>query len=85
MLVGALPAVPELPLDTEFPYLHASRSFMHLGYQVYALGIQSRDTEAARPVVFAAILLLVISVASLNLLANHLRSRMRRRIQRQVL
>jgi phosphate transport system permease protein len=80
MLVGAIPAAPDLPLDGEFPYLHASRSFMHLSYQVYVLGMQSQDTEATRPLVFACILVLVILVSILNLAANYLRSQMRRRV-----
>jgi ABC-type phosphate transport system permease subunit len=77
MLVGAVPEAPDLPLDGEFPYLHASRSFMHLGYQVYVLGMQSQDAEATRPLVFACILVLVALVSCLNLAANYLRSRMR--------
>lgn len=80
MLVGALPSVPDLPLDAEFPYLHGSRSFMHLGYEIYTLGFQSQDSEATRPLVFACMLLLVIVVSLLNLTANLLRTRMRARI-----
>ncbi|MCR9294909.1 MAG: ABC transporter permease subunit, partial [bacterium] len=81
MLVGALPRAPELPLDTEFPFLHLSRSFMHLGYQVYAFGIQGQNTEATQPLVFTCILLLVGVVALLNMSANWMRSRMKQRIR----
>jgi phosphate transport system permease protein len=79
MLVGAVPTAPDLPLDGEFPYLHLSRSFMHLGYQIYTLGFQSDDVEATRPMVFASILLLVAVVAVLNLTATLLRGKMRNR------
>ena len=49
MLVGALPNAPELPMDSEFPFFHGSRNFMHLGYQIYSLGFQSQNSEAANP------------------------------------
>jgi ABC-type phosphate transport system permease subunit/ABC-type phosphate transport system auxiliary subunit len=81
MLVGALPSAPDLPLDTEFPYLHASRSFMHLGYQIYTLGLQSPNSEAAKPMVFTCTLLLILIVAALNISAIYLRARLRRRFQ----
>lgn len=79
MLLGALPAVTDLPLDSQFPFLHPSRSFMHLGNQVYSLSQRSSDTEATQPMVFASILLLVLVVASLHLTANLVRARFRAR------
>lgn len=79
MLVGALPVAPELPLDGEFPYLHGSRSFMHLGYQIYWLGFQSQNSEASKPLVFTCTLLLILIVIALNLSAILLRARLRRR------
>ncbi len=81
MLVGALPVAPDLPLDSEFPYFHGSRSFMHLGYQIYWLGFQSQNSEASRPLVFTCTLLLILIVISLNLAAILLRARLRRRFQ----
>ncbi len=79
MLVGALPNAPELPLDGEFPFFHGSRNFMHLGYQIYSLGFQSQNSEAAKPMVFTCTLLLILIVAVLNISAIFLRSRLRRR------
>lgn len=81
MLVGALPVAPDLPLDSEFPYFHGSRSFMHLGYQIYWLGFQSQNSEASKPLVFTCTLLLILIVISLNLAAILLRARLRRRFQ----
>ncbi len=79
MLVGAAKWVPELPLDGEAPYLHPSRSFMHLGFHIYDLGFQSQNSEAAKPMVFTTTLLLIAIIATLNLTAVWLRSRLRRR------
>ncbi len=81
MLVGALPNAPELPLDGEFPFFHGSRNFMHLGYQIYSLGFQSQNSEAAKPMVFTCTLLLILIVAALNIVAIFLRARLRRRFQ----
>lgn len=78
MLVGALPSAPDLPLDSEFPFFHGSRSFMHLGYQIYTLGFQSQNSEAAKPMVFTCALLLILIVAALNLSAIYLRGRLKR-------
>ena len=79
MLVGALPNAPELPMDSEFPFFHGSRNFMHLGYQIYSLGFQSQNSEAAKPMVFTCTLLLILIVAALNIVAIYLRTRLRRR------
>jgi ABC-type phosphate transport system permease subunit len=81
MLVGALPSAPDLPVDTEFPFFHLSRSFMHLGYQIYVMGFQSQNSDAAVPLVFTCTLLLISIVAALNLVAIFLRSRLKRRFQ----
>ncbi|MEZ6138010.1 MAG: ABC transporter permease subunit [Pirellulaceae bacterium] len=81
MLVGALPSAPDLPLDNEFPFFHGSRSFMHLGYQIYTLGFQSPNSEAAKPMVFTCTLLLILIVAALNISAIYLRARLKRRFQ----
>lgn len=81
MLVGAIPLTSDLPLDWEFPFLHGSRSFMHLGFQIYALGFQSQNSEAAKPMVFTATLLLLTIVSLLNLTAIWLRARLRKRFQ----
>ena len=81
MLVGAVKLAPELPLDGVFPFLHGSRSFMHLGFHIYDVGFQSPNSEAARPMVFTTTLLLIAIVALLNITAIRLRSRLRRRYQ----
>lgn len=81
MLVGALASAPDLPLDGEFPFFHGSRSFMHLGYQIYTLGFQSQNSEAAKPMVFTCTLLLILIVAALNISAIYLRSRLKRQFQ----
>ena len=81
MLVGAIPLATELPLDLEFPFFHGSRSFMHLGFQIYSLGFQSQNSEAAKPMVFTATLLLLTIVSMLNITAIWLRARLRKRFQ----
>jgi phosphate transport system permease protein len=81
MLVGAVKLAPELPLDGTFPYVHAQRSFMHLGFHIYDLGFQSQNSEAAKPMVFTTTLLLIGVVFLLNVLAVRLRTRLRRRFE----
>jgi phosphate transport system permease protein len=81
MLVGAVKLAPELPLDGVFPYVHAQRSFMHLGFHIYDLGFQSQNSEAAKPMVFTTTLLLIGVVFVLNVLAVRLRTRLRRRYE----
>ncbi|MDQ3331214.1 MAG: phosphate ABC transporter, permease protein PstA, partial [Planctomycetota bacterium] len=70
---------PELPIDGDAPFIHPSRSFMHLGFHIYDLGFQSPDSEAAKPMVFTTTLLLISLIAILNILAIRLRSRLRKR------
>ncbi len=79
MLVGAVKLAPELPVDGIFPFVHAERSFMHLGFHIYDLGFQSQNSEAAKPMVYTTTLLLISVVAVLNLTAIWLRTRLRRR------
>ncbi len=79
MLVGVVKLAPSLPLDSEFPYLHLEQQFMHLGYHVYDLAMQSPNVEAAMPRAFAVAFLLVAVVALLNLSAVVLRGRLRER------
>jgi phosphate transport system permease protein len=54
---------------------------MHLGFHIYDVGFQSPNVEAARPLVFATALLLVIVIAVLNLTAAALRNRLRENYQ----
>lgn len=79
MLVGAVKLAPELPIDTSFPFAHPERSFMHLGYHLFDLGFHSRNSEAAKPMIFATTLLLIGLIAVLNLLSVWLRARLRQR------
>jgi phosphate transport system permease protein len=79
MLVGVVKLAPTLPLDGNFPYLHLERKFMHLGFHIYDVGFQSPNVEAARPLVYATALLLVLIIIILNLAAIMLRSRLENR------
>jgi phosphate transport system permease protein len=60
MLVGVVKLAPSLPVDGNYPYLHLDQQFMHLGFHIYDVGFQSPNIEAARPLVFATALLLVL-------------------------
>ena len=77
MLVGVVKLAPSLPLDTNFPFLHLERKFMHLGFHIYDVGFQSPNVEAARPLVYATSLLLVFIIVILNLTAIQIRNRLR--------
>ena len=79
MLVGVVKLAPTLPLDGNFPFLHPERKFMHLGFHIYDVGCQSPNVEAARPLVYATALLLVIIIITLNLTAITLRNRLEQR------
>lgn len=81
MLVGVVKLAPSLPLDGNFPFLHLERKFMHLGFHIYDVGFQSPNVEAARPLVFATSLLLVIIIIVLNMFAIRLRNRLRERMR----
>ncbi len=81
MLVGAKNLAQDLPVDTVFPFVHPDRSFMHLGFHVYDVGLQNPDSEAARPMVFTTTLLLIFLIFALNLAAMRIRARLRRRHQ----
>ena len=77
MLVGVVKLAPTLPFDGNFPYLHLDRKFMHLGFHIYDVGFQSPNVEAARPLVYATALLLVLLIIILNLAAIRIRNRLR--------
>ncbi|WP_156508624.1 PstA family ABC transporter permease, partial [Oleiphilus sp. HI0132] len=77
MLVGVVKLAPSLPLDGNYPYLHLDQKFMHLGFHIYDVGFQSPNVEAARPLVYATSLLLVIVIAMLNLSAVAIRNKLR--------
>ncbi|MBF8269703.1 MAG: phosphate ABC transporter permease [Gammaproteobacteria bacterium] len=77
MLVGVVKMAPALPLDGNFPYLHLDRKFMHLGFHIYDVGFQSPNVEAARPLVYATALLLVVIIIVLNMTAIRIRNTLR--------
>jgi len=77
MLVGVVKLAPTLPLNTNYPFLHLDQKFMHLGFHIYDVGFQSPNVEAARPLVYATALLLVIVIALLNLSAIYIRNHLR--------
>ncbi len=77
MLVGVVKLAPSLPIDGNFPFVHLDRKFMHLGFHIYDVGFQSPNVEAARPLVYATALLLVMVIVVLNLSAIMVRNRLR--------
>ena len=77
MLVGVVKLAPSLPLDGNYPFLHPERKFMHLGFHIYDVGFQSPNVEAARPLVYATALLLVVVIVLLNMVAIHVRNGLR--------
>lgn len=81
MLVGVVKLAPTLPIDGIAPFIHLERKIMHLGFHIYDVGFQSPNVEAARPLVYATALILVLLIVILNLAAisirNHLRERYR--------
>jgi len=79
MLVGVVKLAPTLPVDGNFPFVHLERKFMHLGFHIYDVGFQSPNVDAARPLVYATALLLVLIIVVLNLTAIMLRNRLENR------
>jgi phosphate transport system permease protein len=79
MITGVVKLAPALPVDGAWPFVHLDRKFMHLGFHIYDVGFQSPNVDAARPMVFATTLLLLLIVVALNLFAIALRHRLRRK------
>ncbi|MBB5021064.1 phosphate ABC transporter permease PstA [Desulfurispira natronophila] len=77
MLVGVVKLAPNLPIDGNPPFIHLERQFMHLGFHIYDVGFQSPNVEAARPLVYATALTLVIIIVALNLTAISIRNYLR--------
>ncbi len=80
MLTGVVKLAPSMPLDGTFPFFHFDRKFMHLGFHIYDVGFQSPNSEAAKPMVFMASLLLLAVVVVLNIFALNLRRKLRARL-----
>ena len=79
MLTGVVKLAPALPLDEYLPFLHLERKFMHFGFHIYDVGLQSPYVEAAKPMVYMTTLILILVVVLLNLAAVMLRNRLRKR------
>lgn len=79
MLLGVVKLAPNLPVDSELPFVHFDRKFMHLGFHIYDVGFQSPDIEAVRPMVYVTTMLLLFVVATMSLTAIVLRNHMRKK------
>lgn len=79
MLVGVVKLAPDLPIDGYFPYVHLERSFMHLGFHIFDVGFQSRNSEAGKPMVFVTTLLLLTLIVLMNSTAIYIRNRLKRK------
>lgn len=79
MIVGAVKFAPDLPFDSEFPFLHLERQFMHLGVLIYDGAFHSQTDAKGASMMFATCLLLLLVVLVLNILAVLLRARLRKR------
>jgi phosphate transport system permease protein len=79
MITGVVKLAPALPLDSQWPFFHLDRKFMHLGFHIYDVGFQSPNVDAARPMVYTTALLLLVIVVLLNMTAITLRNRLRRK------
>src|SRR2546428_7894265 len=79
MITGVVKLAPVLPMDGFWPFVHFDRKFMHLGFHIYDVGFQSPNVDAARPMVFATTLLLLVIVVLLNLFAIATRNRLPRK------
>jgi phosphate transport system permease protein len=81
MIVGVVKLAPELPIDFTAPFLHFERSFMHLGFHIYDVGFQSRNSEAGRPMVLVTTLVLILLVLVLNAFAIYVRNRLKKQYE----
>ncbi len=78
MLTGAVKLAPSLALDGTAPFLHLDRKFMHLGFHIYDVSMQSPNVEAAKPMAFATTLVLLALVVGMNLTAILIRRRLQK-------
>ena len=81
MLTGAVKLAKDMPFDKVAPYFHPDRKFMHLGFHIYDLGFQSPNVEAAKPMLYATTLLLILLVVALNVTAIVVRARLRKKLE----
>ena len=73
IFVGVVKYAPVLPLRSEWPFVQLDQQIMSLGLQIYDVGLQSSNADAAEPRVYAIALVLLLLIGSLNLLAMRLR------------
>jgi phosphate transport system permease protein len=79
MLIGVVKLAPALPVDGFAPFIHLERSFMHLGFHIFDVGFQSRNSEAGKPMVFVTTLLLLGLIVLMNSTAIYVRNRLKRK------
>ena len=79
ILVGVVKLAPTLPVDTFWPFVHLERSFMHLGFHIFDVGFQSRNSEAGKPMVYVTTLLLLGLIVLMNSTAIWIRNRLKRK------
>ena len=79
MLVGVVKLAPAMPIDGFAPFVHLERSFMHLGFHIFDVGFQSRNSEAGKPMVFVTTLLLLALIVSMQSGAIYIRNRLKRK------
>jgi phosphate transport system permease protein len=79
MLVGVVKLAPSLPIDGFYPFLHLERSFMHLGFHIFDVGFQSRNSEAGKPMVLVTTMLLLFLIVAMNSSAIYIRNRLKRK------
>lgn len=81
MLLGAVRFAPNLPIDTEFPFFHLNRQFMHLGVLIYDGAYTSHTSAKGASMMFTTCSLLILLVLILNMLAMTLRTKLRKQYQ----
>ncbi len=52
---------------------------MHLGFHIFDVGFQSRNSEAGKPMVFVTTFLLITLVAIMNATAIYVRNRLKKK------
>jgi len=81
VLGAAVKLAPQGIVDSAFPFVHLDRKFLHLGFHIYDVSMQSPNVEAAKPMTYASTLTLMLLVLALNLVAIVARNRLKRRFQ----
>jgi phosphate transport system permease protein len=83
MLLGAVRFAPNLPIDTEFPFIHLNRQFMHLGVLIYDGAYTSQTSAKGASMMFTTCSLLILLVLMLNMVAMALRAKLRKQYQQE--